>query len=228
MSEVTVVRSSESPFDQPNNTISLSPLQKAVPSNVESRNSGGTAHILPEERKKATFEIEKLTNVFDGGPEKTKRRRFIISPSEGTDVSNKFHLNRHEAMKQHIHHFNQVHDEFMGKFVPTREDVVWMTEYTMMSGTLMNHYGLFLPTLMGQGSDDQTAQWLFKTAMLQIVGCYAQTELGHGSNVRGLQTTATYDPATQEFILNTPTLRSIKWWPGLCFYSFIYLFIYFL
>ena len=25
---------------------------------------------------------------------------------------------------------------------------------------------------------------------------------------------ATYDAATQEFILNTPTLQSMKWWPG--------------
>lgn len=71
----------------------------------------------------------------------------------------------------------------------------------------------------------------------EMVGSYAQTEcvclllalagrrlqptltsphclyrLGHGSNVRGLRTTAEYDPATQEFVLNTPTLQSMKWW----------------
>lgn len=47
-------------------------------------------------------------------------------------------------------------------------------------------------------------------------GAYAQTELGHGSNVRGLETTATFDPATDEFIIDSPTLTSMKWWPG-CF-----------
>ncbi|KAI9139906.1 acyl-CoA dehydrogenase/oxidase, partial [Paraphysoderma sedebokerense] len=47
-----------------------------------------------------------------------------------------------------------------------------------------------------------------------IVGCYAQTELGHGSNVRGLQTIATFNKRNQTFVLHTPTLRSIKWWPG--------------
>ena len=49
-----------------------------------------------------------------------------------------------------------------------------------------------------------------------VFAAYAQTELGHGSNVRGLETTATFDKDTDEFIIDSPTLSSIKWWPG-CF-----------
>ena len=45
-------------------------------------------------------------------------------------------------------------------------------------------------------------------------GSYGQTEMGHGSNVRGIETTAVYDKNTQEFVLNTPNLSSMKWWPG--------------
>lgn len=46
------------------------------------------------------------------------------------------------------------------------------------------------------------------------MGCYAQTELGHGSNVAGIETTATLDMNTDEFVIHSPTPTSTKYWPG--------------
>mmetsp|Transcript_3551 Transcript_3551/g.5358 ORF Transcript_3551/g.5358 Transcript_3551/m.5358 type:complete len:191 (-) Transcript_3551:31-603(-) len=46
------------------------------------------------------------------------------------------------------------------------------------------------------------------------MGCYAQTELGHGSNVAGLETTAIYDVKTGVFDIHSPTESATKWWPG--------------
>eukprot|EP01006_Ploeotia_vitrea_P042804 TRINITY_DN66661_c13_g5_i1.p2 TRINITY_DN66661_c13_g5~~TRINITY_DN66661_c13_g5_i1.p2 ORF type:complete len:762 (+),score=442.62 TRINITY_DN66661_c13_g5_i1:295-2286(+) len=155
-----------------------------------------------------------MTNVLDGGKKKTARRRFILSPTKDKRVPDKPNWHRGQALKQHLKHFTQIHDEFVTSFRPTREDIVWMSESSTMGGTLMNHYGLFVTTIMGQGSDEQMMMWLPAAMTLKMIGCYAQTELGHGSNVRGLETVATYDKATQEFIIDTPTLRSIKWWPG--------------
>lgn len=43
---------------------------------------------------------------------------------------------------------------------------------------------------------------------------YAQTELGHGSFVRGVETTATFDANTDEFVIHSPTVSSIKFWPA--------------
>jgi acyl-CoA oxidase len=49
---------------------------------------------------------------------------------------------------------------------------------------------------------------------MNIMGCYAQTELGHGSNVQGIETTATLDKSTDEFVIHSPTIRATKFWPG--------------
>lgn len=76
------------------------------------------------------------------------------------------------------------------------------------------HLGMFIPTIQGQGDAEQQKAWLPLCYNLSVVGTYAQTELGHGTYLRGLETTATYDPTTQEFIIHSPTLTSTKWWPG--------------
>lgn len=70
------------------------------------------------------------------------------------------------------------------------------------------------PTVREQGSEEQKAYWLPRILDWEIIGCYAQTELGHGSNVRGLETTATYDPKTKEFVIHSPYLTAAKWWNG--------------
>ena len=37
-----------------------------------------------------------------------------------------------------------------------------------------------------------------------------------GTFIRGLETTATYDSKTEEFVIHSPTRTSYKWWPGHC------------
>ncbi|KAJ3044215.1 fatty-acyl coenzyme A oxidase [Rhizophlyctis rosea] len=78
------------------------------------------------------------------------------------------------------------------------------------------HYGLFFGALRGQATPEQFSYWAQKGAVTLngMVGCFAMTELGHGSNVAGLETTATYDEAADEFIIHTPTLTATKWWIG--------------
>ena len=48
----------------------------------------------------------------------------------------------------------------------------------------------------------------------EIIGCYAQTQLGHGSDVQNLETTATYIVESDSFVINTPSVSAAKYWPG--------------
>ena len=72
------------------------------------------------------------------------------------------------------------------------------------------HFGLWGGSVMRLGTAYHHEKYLPATATLDLPGCFAMTEIGHGSNVKDIETTATYDPATQEFDLHSPTFMAGK------------------
>jgi acyl-CoA oxidase len=75
-------------------------------------------------------------------------------------------------------------------------------------------FGLFGGSVQWLGTKYHHDKYLEDIGTLKLPGCFAMTETGHGSNVRGLQTTATYDPKTDEIIINTPTEKDGKEYIG--------------
>ena len=65
-------------------------------------------------------------------------------------------------------------------------------------------FGLFGGSIAQLGTAKHHRRYLARAGSLALPGCYAMTETGHGSNVKGLRTTATFDPAAAEFVIDTP------------------------
>lgn len=71
-------------------------------------------------------------------------------------------------------------------------------------------WGLFGGAIENLGTERHHQAYVQKIIDLELLGCFAMTETGHGSDVQHLETTATYDPATEEFVVDSPTPSSRK------------------
>ncbi|MCW2516462.1 MAG: acyl-CoA oxidase [Mycobacterium sp.] len=71
-------------------------------------------------------------------------------------------------------------------------------------------WGLFGGAIENLGTERHHQAYVKKLIDLELLGCFAMTETGHGSDVQSLETTASYDPGTEEFIINSPTPTSRK------------------
>ncbi|KAF3443209.1 hypothetical protein FNV43_RR12890 [Rhamnella rubrinervis] len=76
------------------------------------------------------------------------------------------------------------------------------------------HFFLWGGAIQFFGTKRHHDKWLRDTENYAIKGCFAMSELGHGSNVRGIETVTTYDTNSGEFVINTPCESAQKFWIG--------------
>nr|XP_017241863.1 PREDICTED: acyl-coenzyme A oxidase 3, peroxisomal-like isoform X3 [Daucus carota subsp. sativus] len=76
------------------------------------------------------------------------------------------------------------------------------------------HFFLWGGAILNLGTKRHHDKWLRDTETYKVSGCFAMTELGHGSNVRGIETLTKYDASTGEFVINTPCESAQKYWIG--------------
>jgi len=130
-----------------------------------------------------------------------------------------YYLNREELLNYDLQRVCKLiefwHDK--GVLADRNNPKKLITDY-MFAGLDTNglflHFEGFMRTIELLGSKEQKEKWIPKCLTLQAIGCYCQTEIGHGSDVQSLETTATYDVTTKEFVIHSPTVSSIKFWPG--------------
>ncbi|KIO51986.1 acyl-CoA dehydrogenase family protein [Flavobacterium hibernum] len=75
-------------------------------------------------------------------------------------------------------------------------------------------FGLWGMSVQSLGTEKHYAKYLKDIGSLKIPGCFAMTETHHGSNVKGLETTATYNHNDQTFVIHTPNKNAQKEYIG--------------
>ncbi|XP_070533131.1 peroxisomal acyl-coenzyme A oxidase 1-like [Ptychodera flava] len=174
---------------------------------------------LRKERSQATFDPTELTYVIEGGAERTRRRRYIQTLALNDPAFREKHhsfLSRDEIYSSTVRRSIIVMKKMKELNIvdPSDQNIYKVAALRGIGSLFTIHDVMMIPMLQTQADEKQREKWLPKALNYEIIGTYLQTELGHGTFVRGLETTATFDPRTQEFIINSPTLSSIKWWPG--------------
>ncbi len=177
---------------------------------------------LDKERARASVDPRELESLLRGGDDAVALRkqllaRLVADPDLGGQdgrIDDAF-LSRHERYVLSLKR---------AKLVRTRGYADHPAYHSMRlnreggalekAGALGLHVGMFLPTIELLGTKEQREEWLPRARTLEIIGTYAQTELGHGTNLAKLETTAEYDASTGEFVIHTPSVSATKWWPG--------------
>ncbi|KAJ2159592.1 fatty-acyl coenzyme A oxidase [Coemansia sp. RSA 552] len=176
---------------------------------------------ISEERKAPSFPIRELTYWIDGGKKVTELKERIMLELERDPlwrVNDSPNLTLAETRERAMSKVRRLADLATSR--PLEETMVRMSIISVVDPGFWTrfgvHFGLFFGALQGQATPAQLGYWMQKGAMSMqgITGCFGMTELGHGSNVSGLETTATFDPTTDEFDIHSPTLTSTKWWIG--------------
>jgi len=91
----------------------------------------------------------------------------------------------------------------------TRIEMLAMSDLSLMVKAGVQ-WGLFGGAVENLGTERHHRAYVRRIINLDVLGCFAMTETGHGSDVQSLETTATYDPAGREFVVHSPTPTARK------------------
>ncbi len=198
---------------------------------------GTTPSPHPAHNDTADFNIDKMTRFLDGkhAPIRQKVRRVLAGPE--FDFSYGLQLDAH---REQVHTWlqnlvkaglgehcfpleeilsrtaksgngtDQIRD--MGEFLAIFESLGYFDLNLPIKFGVQ--FGLFGGSIYFLGNLEHQQKYLPRVANLDLIGCYAMTEMGRGSNVRDLETLARFDSKTDEFIIHTPTESARKEWIG--------------
>ncbi len=173
----------------------------------------------------SNFDIQKITELLDGKEAAIiKRVKSVISRPEfayetSTDIN---------VYRQTVYNWCKIlAEENLGSMAYPKEYGGGgnVEDYFAIMETLSYHdlslvikfgvqFGLWGMSVQSLGTEKHYAKYLKDIGSLKIPGCFAMTETHHGSNVKGLETTATYDHSNLTFTIHTPNKNAQKEYIG--------------
>jgi acyl-CoA oxidase len=179
----------------------------------------------PIESERSSFEPAALQRILDGDHRDIREliKQIVSQPEfryfDGTDY--------HAYRKQVLAWTKRIADAgvgriFMPKYVEGEDN---LAKFIAAGETLGFHdlsltikfgvqFGLFAGSVLRLGTEFHHHKYLPDAASCRLLGCFAMTEIGHGSNVQALETTAIFDPEHDEFIIHSPSLSAGKAYIG--------------
>ncbi|ROW05699.1 hypothetical protein VMCG_05160 [Cytospora schulzeri] len=171
--------------------------------------------ILAQERGKSNVNVDQLAEFLFTKEALQRKDKILntLSSDPVFDKSKNYYQGREDRILQALARGKRL-EQLSQKHKWTQDEFDQANQLLGEVTPLVMHYKMFTPTIREQGTPEQHKLFLEKAQRFEIIGCYAQTELGHGSNVRGLETTATWNPDDKTFTINSPSLTASKWWIG--------------
>ncbi|KAK4942759.1 hypothetical protein LTR10_017519 [Elasticomyces elasticus] len=172
--------------------------------------------ILSQERKGSNVNVEQLAIHLLSRNDFLRRQKNILSILEPIPIFCK--KNQLNMARPDRYHLGLARAKTLRRLSLKHG---WNRDDYIMADYLMDEMGpyalqatMFATSIREQCNDEQKAYWEPKVENWEIIGCYGQTELGHGSNVKGIECEARWDPKSKEFIIHSPTITASKWWNG--------------
>jgi len=173
----------------------------------------------------SNFDIQKITALLDGKEAAIiKKVKSVISRPEfayetSTDIN---------VYRQTVYNWCKIlAEENLGNMAYPKQHGGGenIADYFAIMETLSYHdlslvikfgvqFGLWGMSVQSLGTEKHYAKYLKDIGSLKIPGCFAMTETHHGSNVKGLETTATYNHNDQTFTIHTPHEKAQKEYIG--------------
>ena len=175
---------------------------------------------LKNERRKSNFPSEELQTFLhpNYGSFITRLDEILQENPELIDPSDQdyLQLSSREKYKMMAVRFNKMARLLKSGDIDTVNDpeFAYLFMFLLKSPLITLLYAMILPAIEKLGTEEQFEKWGTMFRNIRAIPTYAQTELGHGTWLSKLETTATYDSSTEEFIINSNGLSGYKFWPA--------------